>query len=71
MREPCRKMATGRKVFGVANVALAFRVPSTLEALRSAVGRLVEGRAVPSFRISARRAFKSYPLTSVELIYTG
>ena len=64
---PGSVLARARKVFGVANVALAFRVPPTLEALRSTVGRLVEGRAVPSFRISARRAFKSYPLSSVEL----
>jgi thiamine biosynthesis protein ThiI len=31
------------------------------------LGRLLEGRSFPSFRISARRAFKTYPLTSVEL----
>ncbi|MFQ5897693.1 MAG: tRNA uracil 4-sulfurtransferase ThiI [Candidatus Methylomirabilia bacterium] len=56
-----------RKVCGVANVALASRVPPSLESLRSAVGRLVAGRAIPSFRISARRAFKTFPLNSVEL----
>jgi thiamine biosynthesis protein ThiI len=60
-------LARVQKVCGVANAALAFRVPATLDSLKSAVGRLVEGREVPSFRISARRAFKTYPLTSVEL----
>ncbi len=54
-------------VCGVASVALAWRVPSTLEAMKAIVGRLVEGREFGSFRISARRAFKTYPMTSVEL----
>ncbi len=54
-------------VCGVANVALAQRVPSTLDSLKSAVGRMIEGRRFESFRITARRAFKTYPLTSVEL----
>jgi len=56
-----------QRVCGVASTALAYRVPSTLEAMKAVVGRLVEGRAFASFRISARRAFKTYPLTSVEL----
>src|SRR2546427_6365660 len=34
---------------------------------RSVIARLIEGREFESFRITARRAFKSYPLTSVEL----
>jgi thiamine biosynthesis protein ThiI len=55
------------QVCGVASVALAWRVPSTLEAMRAVVGRIVEGRQFASFRISARRAFKTYPMTSVEL----
>ncbi len=55
------------RVCGVASAALAERVPSTPSAMKDAVGRLVEGRQFPSFRISARRAFKTYPMTSVEL----
>ena len=51
----------------MANFALAQRVPSTLEAIKSAVGRMIEGREFDSFRITARRAFKTYPLTSVEI----
>jgi thiamine biosynthesis protein ThiI len=35
--------------------------------MKTAVGRVVDERTFRSFRISARRAFKSYPLTSVEL----
>jgi thiamine biosynthesis protein ThiI len=55
-----------RRVCGVASAALAYRVVSTVEAMKAAVAELVEGRFA-SFRISARRAFKTYPLTSVEL----
>jgi tRNA uracil 4-sulfurtransferase len=56
-----------RRVCGVASAALAYRVVSTVEAMKAAVAELVEGRTFASFRISARRAFKTYPLTSVEL----
>ncbi len=55
------------RVFGVASCALAYRVPSTLDAMKALIGELVAGRAFPSFRISARRAFKTYPLSSVEI----
>ncbi len=54
-------------VCGVAGVALAYRTSSTLEAMEAVLGRLLEGRRFGSFRISARRAFKTYPMTSVEL----
>ena len=65
--DPDAVKARVARVFGVANCALAYRVPSTLEAMKAAVGRVVEGRRFASFRITARRAFKTYPLTSVEL----
>ena len=55
------------RVCGVANCALAYRVPSEVAAMKAAVARVIEGRQFGSFRISARRAFKTYPLTSVEL----
>ena len=55
------------RVFGIANFSLALRTGATLEALRPAVERAIEGRAFRTFRISARRAFKTFPLTSVEL----
>ncbi|HET7343474.1 MAG TPA: tRNA uracil 4-sulfurtransferase ThiI [Methylomirabilota bacterium] len=56
-----------RRVCGVASVSLGYRTSSTLPAMQHLVGRLVEGRAFASFRITARRAFKTYPMTSVEL----
>jgi thiamine biosynthesis protein ThiI len=55
------------RVCGVANCALAYRVPSDVPAMQAAVERAIDGRTFDSFRISARRAFKTYPLTSVEL----
>jgi thiamine biosynthesis protein ThiI len=54
-------------VFGVASCALAYRVPSTIDAMKAVIGELIAGREFPSFRISARRAFKTYPLSSVEI----
>jgi tRNA uracil 4-sulfurtransferase len=55
------------RVCGVASAALAWRVPSSVEAMKAAAADVVDGRRFASFRISARRAFKTYPLTSVEL----
>src|SRR5262249_43710103 len=54
------------RVCGVASVALAWRVESTLDPMKAAVAHVIEGRRFGSFRISARRAFKTYPLTSLE-----
>jgi tRNA uracil 4-sulfurtransferase len=56
-----------RRVCGVSSAALAYRVASTVESMKGAVAALVDGRSFASFRISARRAFKTYPMTSVEL----
>src|SRR3989442_1589292 len=56
-----------RRVCGVASVALAYRVVSTVDAMKGVVARLIEERTFASFRITARRAFKTYPMTSVEL----
>jgi tRNA uracil 4-sulfurtransferase len=55
------------RVCGVANTALAVRTGSSLEALKRAVDHVIEGRTFPSFRITARRAFKTFPLTSTDL----
>jgi thiamine biosynthesis protein ThiI len=55
------------RVCGVASVALGERGPSSLDAMKAAVARVIAGRRFASFRISARRAFKTYPMTSVEL----
>ena len=55
------------RVAGIANIALAERTGSQLDALKDAVERVVAGRSFARFRITARRAFKTFPLTSIEL----
>jgi tRNA uracil 4-sulfurtransferase len=55
------------QIFGVASVTVAYRTPSTLDAMKALLDRLLEGRSFASFRITARRAFKTYPMTSVDL----
>src|SRR6267142_1265679 len=55
------------RVCGVASASLGYRTSATLDAMKSVVGRLVDGRQFASFRISARRAFKTYPMSSVEM----
>jgi tRNA uracil 4-sulfurtransferase len=55
------------RVSGVANFALAQRIPSTLDAMKHAVERALAGKSFRSFRITARRAFKTFPQSSVEL----
>ena len=55
------------RICGVANLALAQRVTSQMDAIKAAVGQMIEGRQFESFRITARRAFQTYPLTSVEI----
>ena len=55
------------RVSGIANFALAQRIPSSLDAMKHAVERALAGKSFRSFRISARRAFKTFPQSSVEL----
>src|SRR5882672_3465634 len=56
-----------RRVCGVASVSLASRVASTVDAMKAAIDPVIADGKFTSFRISARRAFKTYPMTSVEL----
>ncbi|HUG37765.1 MAG TPA: tRNA uracil 4-sulfurtransferase ThiI, partial [Candidatus Limnocylindrales bacterium] len=52
------------RVFGIANLAIARRTAPTIDAVTRAVDREIAGRVFSSFRITARRAFKTMPLTS-------
>ena len=65
--EPGRLPERLARVAGVANFALAIRTGVSREALRAAVEQAIAGRAFGSFRITARRAFKTFPMTSVEI----
>ena len=55
------------RVFGVANFARARRVGRNIDELASAVIADVDGREPRSFRVTARRADKTYALTSPEI----
>jgi thiamine biosynthesis protein ThiI len=55
------------QVFGVANFSVAGRVPLDLDAIAAAILQDLGGRLVKSFRVSARRADKRYPLTSPQI----
>jgi thiamine biosynthesis protein ThiI len=56
-----------RKTFGVANFSYAQRTPLDLEALAAAILDDLRGRSCRSFRVSARRADKRFPLTSPQI----
>ncbi len=57
------------KVFGVVSVSSVQRVPLELEAIEKAALKIAEskGGTGPSFKVEARRANKSFPLTSPEI----
>ena len=55
------------QVFGIAYFAEAWASPQSIDDLESNAWKLIEGRPFNSFRIEARRADKSFPLTSVEI----
>jgi thiamine biosynthesis protein ThiI len=54
-------------VIGVERVALAYKTPRELEQVKSLIQSLVAGRSFHSFRITARRTDKSFPLNSQEI----
>ncbi len=56
-----------RRVFGIANLAVAHEVPAEIEAMRSALSDLVRELPFGSFRISARRGTKSFPMNSQQI----
>jgi len=55
------------RVFGVGNFAQAGRAPLDLDAIAGEILRDLGDRQVKTFRVSARRADKRYPLTSPQI----
>jgi thiamine biosynthesis protein ThiI len=53
-----------RSVFGIAYFAPALSLPPEWTAVQAAVLQLLEGRTFESFRITARRTFKVFPMPS-------
>jgi thiamine biosynthesis protein ThiI len=62
-----RLEARVRTVFGIANFAVGRSLPPRLDAVKEAMLGLLEGRHFESFRITARRTFKVFPMTSEEV----
>jgi thiamine biosynthesis protein ThiI len=56
-----------RRVFGVANFSHASRSSLDLDTMAAAILRDLEGRDCATFRVSARRADKRFPLTSPQI----
>jgi len=56
-----------RHTFGIANFSLARRVPIDLDAIATSVLQDLGDRTCRSFRVSARRADKRYPLSSPQI----
>jgi thiamine biosynthesis protein ThiI len=56
-----------RRTFGIANFSYAGRAPLDLDAIAGAILRDLGDRTCGSFRVSARRADKRYPLTSPQI----
>ncbi len=52
---------------GVEGFARVLRTPADLEALKAALGEILRGEAFRSFRITAKRSDKAFPLTSPEV----
>src|SRR6185369_14668491 len=53
-----------QRVFGIANFSFVDRQRADIDALRDGILDRLDGREFESFRIDARRADKSFPLTS-------
>jgi thiamine biosynthesis protein ThiI len=56
-----------RRVFGVANCCSALRCDLDLEVLKDTAAKALAGRPFQTFRVTARRAYKTFPLTSPQL----
>src|SRR5918993_2746520 len=56
-----------RNVFGIANFSLARSAPLNVEAIAAQILEDLGDREVATFRVSARRADKRFPLTSPQL----
>jgi thiamine biosynthesis protein ThiI len=55
------------RVFGIANFSPCFKAPHDLNAIKATVDRALAERTFDSFRVTARRAFKELPFSSLDL----
>ena len=70
LKEPCQWMEVKerlRHVIGVEQFGRAYRVEPTIEAIKQAVPLMLEGQNPTSFRVTARRTDKRFPMTSPQI----
>ena len=56
-----------RRVFGIANFSFAFALPSDFEKLAEQTLEILKNKDFKTFRVTAKRSDKNYPLTSQEI----
>jgi tRNA uracil 4-sulfurtransferase len=56
-----------KKVFGVANLASAWKIPAEMETIRATLASLIQERKFNSFKIDARRGTKEFALNSQKI----
>ncbi len=56
-----------KKCFGVAKFFRAYRLPPDLEMVKQVIPSLLDGFAFQSFKISAHRSYKQFPLKSMDI----
>jgi thiamine biosynthesis protein ThiI len=62
-----RALAVVTRVPGVANVALAYQVPSDLDAIREVAVRALVEAPPGTFKVETRRSYKQFPMNSIEI----
>ncbi len=53
-----------KNVMGLMNATLMTRIPAELEEIKHTAAELIENRTFETFRVSARRQYKNFPLSS-------
>ena len=55
------------KTFGIANLVLTHRISNDVNVFKDEILQHVKGREFNSFRVSTKRGYKGYPLTSMDI----
>ncbi|MEK6583247.1 MAG: tRNA uracil 4-sulfurtransferase ThiI [Nitrospirota bacterium] len=55
------------KTFGIANLVLTHRISNDVNVFKEEILQHIKGRKFNSFRVSTKRGYKGYPLTSMDI----
>ena len=55
------------KTFGIANLVLTHRISNDVNVFKEEILQHIKGREFNSFRVSTKRGYKGYPLTSMDI----